>query len=129
MEKIKAVIIKPDGIPEPVYIENDILSLSKAVNIDKDGNPHSEFEAFEIVEIKEGVNIVSSPKGEERHLPLTRSVGRFSKFYGIIYIVKMQGLELVSLSDSEAIDYCIKFLDETIPLEKLGLPSVDYNDD
>jgi len=128
-QKIKAVIIKPNHIPEPIYIDNDLMALNRAVNIDANGNPHSDFMPFEIVEIKDNINIISSPNGQDRSLPITRTIGRYSKFYGIIYIVKMQGLDLVSMDDREAIDYCIKFLDETVPLERLGLPSIDYGDD
>ena len=127
--KIKAVIIKPNCIPEPVYIENDILALNKKVNINSNGKPHNEFEPFEIAEIKDGISIISSPKGQERSLPVTRIIGRYSKFYGIIYIVKMQGFDLISMDDVEAIDWCLKFFDTTIPLERLGLPSVDYGED
>lgn len=124
-QTIKAVIIKPNCIPEPIYIENDIMALSKEVNIDSNGNLHSEFEPFEIIEIKDDVHIISSPKGAERGLPITRTIGRHIKLYGIIYIVKMQTFDLISMDKHEVIDYCIKFLDDTIPLERFGLPSVD----
>lgn len=125
---IKAVIIEPNRIPRPIEIEDDVLALSRKVNIDRFGKQCSEFEPFEIAEIKDNINIISSPKGKERKLPLVRTVGRYSKFYGIVYIVKMNGYELVSMSSDEAIDYCMKFMDITVPLERLGLPSVDYGD-
>lgn len=114
--------------PRTVYIENDIMMLNKAVNIDSAGNAHSEFEPFEILEIKNNINIISSPKGEVRSLPITRIVGRYTKLYGIIYIVKMKGFDLISMDDHEAIDYCMKFFDKTIPIERLGLPAIDYDD-
>lgn len=126
--KIKAVIIEPDHIPRPIEIDNDVLALSRAVNIDRFGNSCSDFEPFEIAEIKDNINIISSPKGEERSLPLVRTVGRYSKFYGVVYIVKMDGYDLVSMSSDEAIDYCLKFMDSTVTMERLGLPSVDYGE-
>ena len=128
-KKIKAVVIKPGGIPRPIEIENDILALGRAVNIDRKGNPHPDFEPFEVSEIIDDINIISSPKGKERSLPVTRTVGRYSKFYGIIYIVKMRGFDLVSMTTSEAIDWCVKFMDKTIPIERLGLPPLDYGDE
>ena len=128
-KKIRAVIIEPDQIPRPIEIDNDVLALSRAVNINWRGEPHSEFEPFEIAEIKDDINIISSPKGEERSLPVTRTVGRYTKLYGIIYIVKMKGFDLVSMSTEEAIDYCMKFMDKTISMEKLGLPPIDYDGD
>lgn len=126
---IKAVIIEPNRIPYPITIENDLLALMRAVNIDSSGRRHKDIEPFEILEIKDDINIISSPKGAERCLPVTRTVGRYTKFYGIIYIIKMKGFDFVSMSDEEVIDYCMKFMDETVPLERLGLPPVDYGDD
>ena len=128
-QKISAIIIEPDSGPLPVLIENDILALNKAVNINWRGQPHPDFEPFEIVELKNNINIISSPKGEERSLPLTRTIGRYSKFYGIMYIVKMDGYNLVSMTDKEIADYCRKFLFDTISMESLGFDSVDYGDD
>ena len=119
MAKINAVVIKPGHIPIPTEIDDDIVGLAKEVNIDSKGNPYKEFESFDIVEIKNGFNIISSPKGKERGLPITRTVGKYSHFYGIVYIVKMKGFDLVSMTKSEAIDYCLKFMNEKIPLESL----------
>jgi len=124
-DRISAVIIEPDSIPLPTIIDNDLLALNRAVNINRKGDPHDEFASFEISEIKDGINIISSPKGEERSLPVTRTIGRYLKFYGIIYLVKMDGYNLVSMSTDEVVEYCRKFLFENISLEDLGLPSVD----
>ena len=41
----------------------------------------------------------------------------------------MRGFDLVSMTTSEAIDWCVKFMDKTIPIERLGLPPVDYGDE
>ena len=120
--KIAVVKIEPDGIPLPARIDDDLLALSNAVNINWKGEPHKEFESFEIIEIKDNINIISSPKGEERSLPITRTIGHL-KFYGIMYIVKMNGYELVSMSDKEVVEYCRKFLFKDISLEDLGLSS------
>ena len=128
-KKISAVIIEPDRIPMPVEIDDDIIALNRAVNIDWHGQPHRDFEPFEISEIKDGINIISSPKGEERSLPITRTIGQYLKFYGIIYIVKMRGFDLVSMTDREVVDYCMKFLDKHIPLEVFGYPPEEYDDD
>ena len=128
-KKITAVIIEPGRIPVPTEIDNDTLALADAVNIDRNGKRYPDFEPFEISEIIDGINIISSPKGKERKLPVTRTVGRYSKFYGIIYIVKMKGFNLVSMTKDEAIDWCMKFMDKKIPIERLGLPSIDYGDD
>ena len=87
--KISVVCIKPNDIPKPAYIENDLLYMNKLVNVDKNGNLCNDFEPFKIVEIKDNINIISSPKAEERSLPLVRKVGKYSKFYGVMYIVKM----------------------------------------
>lgn len=127
-QTIKAVIIEPNRIPRPIMIEDDLLALNRAVNIDRNGRPLVDRAPFAIAEIKDDINIISSPRGEELHLPIVRTVGRFSKFYGIIYIVKMRGFNLVSMDNDEAIDYCIKFMDETVSLESLGLPPIDYGD-
>ena len=127
-KKIRAVIIEPERIPRPIEIDNNVLTLSHAVNINLRGEPHVDFEPFEILEIKDDINIISSPKGEERSLPINRIVGRYTKLYGIIYIVKMKGLDLVSMSQEEAIDYCMKFMDKTISMATLGLPRIDYGD-
>ena len=51
-EKIAVVSIKPNDIPKPAYIENDLLKLNQLVNVDKYGNQCSGFETFKIVEIK-----------------------------------------------------------------------------
>lgn len=128
-QKISAIIIEPDSCPLPVLIENDILALNRAVNINWKGQPHPDFEAFEIVELKNNIHIISSPKGEERSLPLTRTVGKHCKFYGIMYIVKMDGYNLVSMTDNEVTEYCRKFLFDTISMESLGFKSVDADDD
>lgn len=130
MEKkeIQAVIIEPNSIPRPVWISNDILALSRAVNINRAGEPHPNSEPFEISIIKDDINIISSPKGEERQLPVTRQVGNHLKFYGIIYIVKMKGFDLVSMRRDEALDYCIKFMNETVSLESLGYPPIEEED-
>ena len=130
MEKnIQAVIIEPDRIPRPIWITNDILALDRAVNINWKGEPHPESATFEISIIKDDINIISSPKGEERHLPVTRQVGRYLKFYGIIYIVKMKGFNLVSMSQKEVVDYCMKFMNDTVSMESLGYPAEDYSDE
>ena len=128
-KKIQAVLIEPDSIPVPTWIDDDLIALNRAVNINWRGQPHPDVAPFEISEIKDGINIISSPKGEERRLPLTRTVGRYSKFYGIIYLVKMKGFDLVSMTDKEVIHWCMKFLDDVIPIENLGLPPIDYGDD
>ena len=47
----------------------------------------------------------------------------------MIYLVKMKGFDFVSMTDDEAVDWCIKFLDDVIPIENLGLPPIDYGDD
>lgn len=127
-KKIKAVIIEPDRIPMPIEIDDDIVALNRAVNIDWRGRPHREFESFEIFEIKDDINIISSPKGEEPSLPVTRTIGQYLKFYGIIYIVKMRGYNLVSMTDREVIEYCMKFMDKHIPMEEFGYPTKDYDD-
>lgn len=128
-KKIRAIIIEPDRIPRPVEIDNDILALNRAVNINRKGEPHSESAPFEILEIKDDINIISSPKGEERSLPVTRTIGNSYKFYGIVYIVKMKGFDLISMSKGEALDYCMKFIDKTVSMERLGLSSGRYVDD
>lgn len=127
--KIQVVVIQPNGIPRPTWIDDDLRELSRSVNIDKYGRPHPEFAPFEISEIKDGINIISSPKGEERSLPLTRTIGRYLKFYGTIYLVKMDELDLISMTDSEAIDLCIKFMSDKLSMEILDLPPIDYGDD
>lgn len=128
-QNIQAVIIEPDSIPRPVWISNDILALNRAVNINWKGEPHPDSEPFEISIIKDDINIISSPKGEERHLSVTRQVGHYLKFYGIIYIVKMKGFDLVSMSSDEAIDYCMKFMNGTVSMESLGYPPEDQEDE
>ncbi len=130
MRQVKTVCITPDGIPRLCSIDADIMSLSRLVNIDKYGNPISDFEPFEICEIKDNINIISSPKGEERDLPVVRTVGRYTKFYGIVYIVKMdENYNLIDLTESEAMDYRIKFISKTVTLHDLELPEIDYPDD
>lgn len=125
---IRVVCIKPNDIPKLDYIKNDLLCLNKLVNIDKYGNECPDFESFKIVEIKDNINIISSPKSEERELPLVRKVGRFQEFYGVMYIVKMDSnFNFVSMSYDEAVDYGIKFLPDEISVEDLGL-DVDYGD-
>lgn len=128
-QKISAIIIEPDSCPLPVLIENDILALNGAVNINWKGQPHPDFEPFEIVELKNNIHIISSPKGEERSLPVTRTVGKHCKFYGIMYIVKMDGFNLISMTEKENEDYCNKFLFDTVSMESLGFKSVDADDD
>lgn len=49
-KKIKAVIIEPGRIPRPIEIENDILALGRAVNIDRKGNPHPDFEPLAAIQ-------------------------------------------------------------------------------
>ena len=130
MSLVRVVCIKPGEIPIPDFVEQDIILLAKSVNIDKNGNPHKEFEPFEISEIKNNVNVISSPKGEERNLPLVRTVGRYIKLYGIVYIVKMDDRnELIDMSLEEAVEYCIKFTPLTISLESLGFAPVTYPED
>ncbi|MBR6510445.1 MAG: hypothetical protein IKT38_07555 [Clostridia bacterium] len=127
--EISVVCIKPNEIPRPDYIENDLLYLNKLVNIDKNGNPWEEFESFKIVEIKDNINIISSPKGKERSLPLVRKVGRYSKFYGVMYIVKLDSsLNLVSMTHDEVVEYCVKFFPDEISMKELGL-EVEFPDD
>jgi hypothetical protein len=118
---IQVVCVKPNETPIPIYIKNDLLHLNRLVNIDKYGNECDEIKNFEIVEIKDNINIVSSPNAEERELPLVRKVGKFSKFYGVMYIVKMDAsFNLISLTAEEAVDYCMKFLHDEISMETLG---------
>ena len=119
-KNILAIVIEPDAIPIPTYISNDIIELSKDVNIDNNGNRHPEFAPFEIAEIKNDINIISSPKGEERNLPVTRFVGEYTKLYGKIYIVNMKGMgDLYSLSNEDMCKYCRIFLNSTIPLSAI----------
>ena len=127
--RISAVKIEPDGIPLPTIIDNDLLALSKAVNINWKGEPHKEFASFDIIEIKDGFNIISSPKGEERSLPITRTIEGGHRFYGIVYIVKMNGYNLVSMTEKEVVEYCHKFLFKDITYKDLGLPYEDNYDD
>lgn len=130
MKTINAICIKPGKIPLPCSIEASALSLARLVNIDKNGNPHKNFAPFEISEIKDNVNVISSPKGEERGLPVVRTIGRYIKLYGVVYIVKMDSNdEFIDLTRSEIVDYCVKFINDTISFEELGLPSIQYPDD
>ena len=130
MSLVRVVCIKPGEIPTPDFVEPNIILLARSVNIDKNGNPHKEFEPFEISEIKNNVCVISSPKGEERNLPLVRTIGRYIKLYGIVYIVKMdENDELIDMPSKEAIDYCIKFMPSTVSLESLGFDPVSYSDE
>lgn len=129
MSTVRVVCIKPNSIPTIEYINNDILELNRLVCIDRNGNKSSLKGTFVIREICNDINIVSSPNPEVLSLPLVRQVGRFQKFYGIMYIVKMDSqLNLVSLTESEASYYKEKFSKSTVALEELGLPPVNYHD-
>lgn len=129
MSTVRVVCIKPDSLPAIEYINNDILELNQLVCIDRNGNKSRLDEAFEIREICNDIKIVSSPNSEVLSLPLVRQVGRFQKFYGVMYIVKMDSqLNLISLSESEADYYKEKFSKTIIDLEELGLPPVNYHD-
>lgn len=128
-EKVRVLCIEPDDIPVATFIDNDLLQLDKLVNVDKYGNPIQSLEPFEIIEIKDNINIISSPKAEERSLPLVRKVGKRSKFYGIMYIVKMDSnFNLVSLTSDECLDYRMKFLQDEVSLSDLGLSDPNGED-
>lgn len=127
--RVSAIIIEPDGTPLPTRIDNDLLALNKAVNINWRGEPHKEFHVFDIIEIKDNIHIISSPKGEERSLPITRTIGKDHKFYGLVYIVKLKGSELKSMSNKEIVEYCQKFFHKNLSLEDFGISSTDYDED
>ena len=119
MSKIRAICIKPGSIPIPAYIENDLLEMARLVNIDKNGNPCKEIESFEISEIRDNINVISSPKGKERSLPVVRNIGNHIKLYGLVYIVKMDdAYNFIDLTSKELTDYCVKFLNENITLSR-----------
>lgn len=128
-KKIRAIVIEHNRIPMPTYISNDIIELSKDVNIDNKGNRHPEFAPFEIAEIKNDINIISSPKGEERNLPVTRLIGQYTKLYGKIYIVNMIGMgDLYSLNEDDVYKYCRIFMDEEVSLSDIYDDDIDsYN--
>ena len=121
--KITAICIKPSELPKPITIsEDDLLSITRLVNVDKEGNLCTEIEKFEIIEIKDGINIISSPKALERELPLVRKIGTRYKFYGVMYIVKIDSsLNFVSMTSDEITDYCLKFSSDEIQMRDLEL--------
>ena len=117
MEKVRVVKIC-DGEPNhPEYLENDILKMSRLVKIDRSGNPYNGDEPFEIVEIKDNINIISSPAGEKLGLPILREIGKSTKIYGVAYVVKMRGLDMISLTMDEAIEYCVKLTEKKVSVE------------
>ena len=119
MEKVRVVKIC-DGEPnKPEYLENDILKMSRLVKIDRFGNPYNGDKPFEIVEIKDNINIISSPDGEKLRLPILREIGNYTKIYGVAYVVKMRGLDMISLTMDEAIEYCVKLQEKKVSGEDI----------
>lgn len=108
MGKVAAIKIEAGKKPETVFIDDDLLKLGDAVNIDKDGKAWSSWVAPDILRVSEEIRIISSPDGEIRNLPVVRKIISKSRpwinFYGVVYVVKSKKddmFNLVSFSDDE----------------------------
>lgn len=123
-----AICIKPGKDPEIISMKNSLLSIHEILNVDCYGNRLPGFAEFEVKEIKDNICLFVNKKGEDDFLPLTRQIGRYQKFYGNILIIKVDGVDYVSLSDYEAEKYRRIFMKKHISFEDLGLPPINYDD-